>query len=112
MDGRRYDREMWQGRCYELEPLFSGSSVERLLQVSAGSVRRVEMAARAWERVVEQPLLRGTKVEAFEAGTLRVLVREATVRQELRSRHDALRRQLAELLPGLRQVQFLYGTTE
>ncbi len=106
MNERQYQQAVANRRVYEVARLFEGGKAVRVLGGLARAARRCERAAEAWARVEPCELQGVARVEGFEGGTLRLGVEDATACHVLRQRQGKLRRELAAVLPGVRQLDF------
>jgi hypothetical protein len=83
------------------------SPLAAVLATATRAARRRRRAAAAWQRIAQPEWLTLAAVEAVDGDTLVVAVDSPALGCELRRRAEALARDLAGLVPGLRRVRFV-----
>lgn len=107
MNSSQYQRAIKNRRPYDVRPLFASEDVAVFLRRTAGRVRGTESAVEAWSKVAPPEVVDVTSVDTFEDGTLRVGVLDSATCHYLYQRMAALRRCLAGVLPGVRELRFV-----
>lgn len=96
-------------RAYGARTLFGAADGARLLASTMRRAAQRTAAADAWAEVAPPALRDAVEVTAFEGGCLELEVSSAAAGHYLRQRLRGLRRELAGILPGLRQVRVVNG---
>jgi hypothetical protein len=105
MTNKQYHQLLKNRRRADVRPLFRGALEGRLLRAAGRTLRRRVAAEAALQAILPDGLLKLTRVEGLEQGTLTVTVADQAGWRELRRLTPQLRTQLARVVPGFRQLR-------
>ena len=107
MNSLQYRRAIENRHPYDVRPLFASEEVAGYLRRAAGHVRGMDYAVEAWSKVAPPEVADLTNVDTFKDGILRVGVLDSATCHYLHHQKAALRRYLAGVLPGVRELCFV-----
>ena len=105
MTDKQYYQLLQNRRGRQASLAFSGPAQGRLLRTAARSLRRRAAAEEALGSMLPGHLLEVTRVQALEQGTLTLSVSDRASWEQMRRRMPRLRKDLAAMVPGVRQVR-------
>jgi hypothetical protein len=106
MDGKQYEQTIRNRRGYDLQPLFAGQGLASVMRGAARAAKQLRLADDAWERVVSPATCAISRVASYRNGVLLIALTDPTAGHHLQCGAGELRRKLAAVLPGLRDVRF------
>lgn len=107
MHQRQFEQALQNGRKWTCDTLGAGPFVSSVLRSADRSLRGVDEAQRAWERVASTDWLDYTRVEFLNGRELVISVADPTLRHELGLRATQLAGNLAALVPVIQRVRFV-----
>ena len=105
MTEKQYQQLLQNRRGRQASPAFSGLTQGRLLRTAARSLRRRAAAEEALGSMLPGDLLEVTRVQALEQGTLTLSVSDQASWEQMRRCMPRLRKDLAAMVPSLRQLR-------